>query len=143
MSPRASEIAACELFVAVKLVPVRVPLPVMVPLPRESAPMVSFTLVRFRVAPLLTETLPPARALVLVAKRVPPFTMTPPVKLLLPDRVAVPVPVWVSPPDPLMLPASVRRVLAALLRVTFVAKVTLLEILPLPSRPVIEGELLP
>jgi hypothetical protein len=91
-------IRAEAVLVAVKEVCVSKPLPVIVPLPRVTAPTLWEMEVRFN-APAFTATDPPARAKVLEATRVPPFTVTPPAKLLLPLRSVVPDD-WVTPADP-------------------------------------------
>ena len=65
-------------LVVVALVAVNTPLPVMVPLPRATAPTVSEKLERSRVPPL-TVTAPPASALLLAPMSLPLLMVVPPV----------------------------------------------------------------
>ena len=112
------------------MVALRLPVPLMLPWVRVTAPVRASTVV-LRVAPLVIDTVPVPAAPVLPRARVPPLTLMAPANplslpepRLLPVRVSVPVPCLTKLVLPVMAPAmllfaaseamvSVRRLLVA------------------------------
>jgi hypothetical protein len=96
---------AAPVLVARKEVCVSTPVPVIVPLPKVTAPTLWEIDVRFNL-PAFTAMEPAARAKALEATSVPPFTATPPAKLLLPLRSVLPED-WVTDAVPPRLAETV------------------------------------